>query len=72
MSPSVDLKFQTQVMQIWFLNCKNYYILVFVKDEGSNLQTCASALTFIISCNNLGVLEPFDGTRFGHSLSKVC
>jgi hypothetical protein len=49
MSPSVYLKFQTQVMQIWFLNCRNYHIFTFVKDEGSNLQTCASALTSIVS-----------------------
>jgi hypothetical protein len=72
MSPSVYLKFQTQVMQIWFLNCRNYHIFAFVKDQGSNLQTCASALTSIVSCNNLGLLEPFDGTCFGHALSKVC
>jgi hypothetical protein len=44
----------------------------FVKDEGSNLQTCANALTFIVSCNNLGLLEPFHATCFGHALSKVC
>jgi hypothetical protein len=49
MSPLVYLKFQTQVMQIWFLNCRNYQIFTFVKDEGFNLQTCASALISIVS-----------------------
>jgi hypothetical protein len=44
----------------------------FVKDERSNLHTCASTLTSIVSCNNLGLLEPFDGTCFKHALSKVC
>ncbi len=68
----------------WLLNCRNYWkdvakkkkyrqkILAFVKDEGSNLQTYASALTSIISCNNLGLLEPFDGIFFRHALLKVC
>jgi hypothetical protein len=72
MSPSIYLKFQTQVMQIWFLNCKNYQIFAFVKDEGSKLQTCANALISIVSYNNLGLLEAFDGICFGHALSKVC
>ncbi len=47
-------------------------ILPFIKDERSNLQTCVNALTFIVSCNNLSLLEPFDGTCFRHALSKVC
>jgi hypothetical protein len=29
-------------------------------------------LTSIVSCNNLGLLEPFDDIYFGHALSKVC
>ncbi len=47
-------------------------ILAFVKDEGSNLQTCVSALTSIVSCNNLGLLKPYDGIYFGYAMSKVC
>jgi hypothetical protein len=47
-------------------------IVVYVKDEGSNLQTCASAMNSIISCNSMGLLEPIDGLCFGHALSKVC
>ncbi len=45
--------------------------LAFVKNEGSNLQTCASALTSIVLDNNLGLWEPFNGICFGHALSKV-
>ncbi len=42
------------------------------EDERSNLQTCANALNFIVSCSNLGFLESFDGSCFGHALSKLC
>ncbi len=47
-------------------------IVTYVKDEGSNLETCASALNSIVWCNSLGLLEPFDILCFGHALSKVC
>ncbi len=43
-----------------------------MKDERSNLQTCASALNSIVSCNNLRLLDPFDGSCLRHALSKVC
>jgi len=46
-------------------------ILVYVKDEGSNLQTCASALNSIILCASLAMMEPLNGSCFGHALSKV-
>ncbi len=45
--------------------------MAYVKDEGVNLQTCASTLNSIISCNGLGMFEPFDGACLGHALSKV-
>jgi hypothetical protein len=47
-------------------------MLLYVKHEGFNLQTCAFALSSIISCSNLAILEPFDGLCLGHALSKVC
>jgi hypothetical protein len=43
-----------------------------VKDERNNLQTSINALNSIVSCNSLGLFEPFDGFCFGHALSKVC
>jgi hypothetical protein len=46
--------------------------MVYVKDERSNLQTCANALTSITSCTNLVLLEPFDGSYLGHAFSKFC
>ncbi len=33
--------------------------------------TCINALNSIVSSTNLGLLEPFDGSCFGHALSKV-
>jgi hypothetical protein len=47
-------------------------IIIYVKDKGSNLQACASALTSIVSCDFSTLLNPFDGSHLGHALSKVC
>ncbi len=71
----LDMSGVTMVLKLQELLDKFYLtqkILTFVKDEGSNLQTHASALTFIVSCNNLNLLEPFDGTCFKHALLEVC
>ncbi len=38
--------------------------LAYVKDEGANLQSCATTLTFVVSCKTLGMLEPFHGSCF--------
>jgi hypothetical protein len=46
-------------------------ILAYVKDEGSNLQTYANTLNYVFSCVSLVMMEPFDGSCFGHTLSKV-
>jgi hypothetical protein len=43
-----------------------------IKDERSNLQTCANALNYVVSYNSLGLLKPFDGSCFEHEFSKVC
>jgi hypothetical protein len=37
-------------------------IWVYVKDKGSNLQTYEYVVNSIISCDTLGMFEPFDGT----------
>ncbi len=36
------------------------------------MHTCVNALNFIVSCNNLELLEPFEGPCSAHALSKVC
>ncbi len=47
-------------------------IVAYVKDKGSNLQTCVQALKVVVSCGHLNTIEPFDGYCFGHALLKVC
>jgi hypothetical protein len=47
-------------------------IFVYVKDEGFNIHTYASALNFVVSCVSLAMMESFNGSYFGHALSKVC
>ncbi len=46
-------------------------IICCVKDEGKNLSTMINALKQIVSCENLGILAPFEGVCFGHALSKA-
>jgi len=58
-----------QLLDKFFLTQK---ILAYVKDEGSNLHTYANALNYVVSCVSLAMMEPFDGSCFGHVLSKVC
>jgi hypothetical protein len=43
-------------------------IWVYVKDKGSNLQTYGYALNLIVSCDALGMFEPFVEL----ALSKLC
>jgi hypothetical protein len=46
--------------------------LAYVKDEGFNLQTYDQAIKLMVSCGDLGIVEPFDSFYYGHALSKVC
>jgi hypothetical protein len=61
-------KFQ-ELLEKFFFTTK---ILTYVKDEGYNLQTYASALTFVGSCDFFALLKPFDGLCLGHALLNVC
>jgi hypothetical protein len=47
-------------------------LLVYVKDEGSNLNTISATLQLIVSYDVLGLKESFKGTCFGHVFSKAC
>jgi hypothetical protein len=47
-------------------------IIVYVKDEGTNLNTLAFTLTSVVSCAPLQLATPFNGTYFGHVMSKAC
>jgi len=39
--------------------------LTYANGERSNLQTCVTTLNYVILCNNLAMLEPFDGSNLG-------
>jgi hypothetical protein len=43
-----------------------------VKDEGSNLTIMATILQSIVDCEPLKLLRVYDGTCFGHLMSKAC
>ncbi len=46
------------------------FFFAYVKNKPS--PTCVVVLNFVMSCNNLNMYEPFDGSCFEHALSKVC
>ncbi len=56
-------------MDSYALRKKN---IVYVKDEGSNLNTMTTTLKSIVSCDMLGLEEIFQSTCFGHAFSKAC
>jgi len=39
--------------------------------EGINLVSMTTTLKFVISCEALSLLVPFDGACFGHVMSKA-
>ncbi len=47
-------------------------IIVYVKDEGFNLNTMTTTLKSIVSCDMLGLEENFQGICFGHAFFKTC
>ncbi len=47
-------------------------IIVYVKNEGSNMNTTTTTLKSIVSCDMLGLEESFQGVCFGHAFSKTC
>jgi hypothetical protein len=47
-------------------------IIVYVKDEGSNLNAMTGALKFVVNYEYFGLEKSFQGTCFGHEFSKAC
>jgi len=47
-------------------------IIVYVKDEGSNLNTMRIVLKFVVKCEVFGLNESFQSVCFGHAFSKAC
>jgi hypothetical protein len=46
-------------------------MIAFVKDEGNNLGTMAVTLRLIINCELFKLLRVYEGTCFGHVMSKM-
>ncbi len=63
------VKTLTKLLDSYALRRKN---ITYVKDKGSNLNTMATTLKSIVSCDILGLEEIFQGTCFGHAFSKAC
>jgi hypothetical protein len=64
-------------MVVWFKSLLSkfglmHHVITFMKDEGSNLSTMATTLCFIIICQPLKFNHVYEGTYFGHVMSKVC
>jgi hypothetical protein len=68
MKQTVVLKFQA------FFNKYDLRVKIFtyVKDEGVNSNAMITILKLVVSCQNLGLKDAFQGTCFGHTMSKVC
>ena len=47
-------------------------VICYVKDEGTNLSTMTEALKSVVGCDELGLAAPFEGSCFGHAMSKAC
>jgi len=47
-------------------------VIAFVKVEGTNLVAMVIALHSIIDCELLKILKVYEGTCFGHVMSKAC
>jgi hypothetical protein len=48
----------TMVPKLWELLdrfSRTYNIFAYVKDEGVNLQSCVTTLTFVVLCKTLGI-----------------
>jgi len=48
----------------------NVWVITYVKDEGVNLNTMTNALTYVVSCEALGLQTPFVGSCWGRAMSK--
>jgi hypothetical protein len=47
-------------------------IIAYVKDEGSNLNAMTTTLKVVVNCKSFGLKNNFQGTCFGHVISKAC
>jgi hypothetical protein len=48
----------------------NIHVFAYVKPEGNNLDTMTSTLTFVVSCEVVGLSTFFVGSYWGHAMFK--
>ncbi len=65
---SLDRKMKSFFIQSQLTN----KIIVYVKNEGTNLNILVVALTYVVSCAPLQIASPFIGICFGHLMFKAC
>ncbi len=49
----------------------NAWVITYVKDEGSNISTMTIVLTFVVSCEMLGMATPFVGLWWRHVITNM-
>jgi hypothetical protein len=49
-----------------------HHVLAFVKDEGKILGSMTTSLQFTVDCKPLKISWVYEGTCFGHVMSKAC
>jgi hypothetical protein len=49
-----------------------HQVIAFVKDEGTNLSIMVTTMHSIINYEPLKILRVYEGTCFGHVMSKAC
>jgi hypothetical protein len=60
-------------MKSLFIQCQlTNKIIVYVKNEGTNLNILVVALTYVVSCAPLQIASPFIRICFGHLMFKAC
>jgi hypothetical protein len=65
---SMDIQLQVLLDKFGLL----HQFIAFVKDESTNIFAMVVALHSIIDCEPLKILRVYEGTCFGHVMSKVC
>ncbi len=56
-----------QVNEVFAKHGFNAWVIEYIKDEGGNLSTMTIALTYVVSCEVLGLT-----TCWGHAMFKCC
>lgn len=62
------VQFKSLLSNFALMHC----VITFMKDESNNLSTMAIALCSIIICQLLKFNQVYEGTCFGHVMSKAC